>query len=74
MCRDMEEIYSEGMEKGIESGRLLGLEEGEYLGTADCRNSQNNNRSSPKLDSRKHNACRVMPKIYSNILPSKVHQ
>ena len=32
MCRDMEEIYSEGMEKGIESGRLLGLEEGEYIG------------------------------------------
>ena len=28
MCRDMEEIYSEGME----SGRLLGLEEGEYIG------------------------------------------
>ena len=28
MCRDMEEIYSEGMEKGIESGRLLGFEEG----------------------------------------------
>ncbi len=36
MCKDMEEIYSEGMEKGIErgieSGRLLGLEEGEYIG------------------------------------------
>ena len=28
MCKDMEEIYSEGME----SGRLLGLEEGEYIG------------------------------------------
>ena len=32
MCKDMEEIYSEGMEKGMESGRLLGLEEGEYIG------------------------------------------
>lgn len=28
MCRDMEEIYGEGME----NGRLLGLEEGEYIG------------------------------------------
>ena len=32
MCKDMEEIYSEGMEKGMASGRLLGLEEGEYIG------------------------------------------
>ncbi len=32
MCRDMEEIYNEGMEKGLESGRLLGFEEGEYIG------------------------------------------
>nr|WP_288641845.1 hypothetical protein [uncultured Anaerobutyricum sp.] len=28
MCKDMEEIYSEGMEKGIEKG----MEKGEYIG------------------------------------------
>lgn len=26
MCKDMEEIYSEGMEKGIEKGEYIGAE------------------------------------------------
>ena len=32
MCKDMEEIYGEGMEKGEEIGRRIGLKEGEQIG------------------------------------------